>query len=171
MKNAFLNGDLKEEVYMDISPGFETIITKNTVCRLKRSLYRLKQSPRAYFERFTKAVKKHNYGQCQIDHTLFVKHSSWGKISILIVYVDDITIAKNDFFEMRCLKEVLAKEFEIKDLGNLRYFLGMEVARSKDGISISQRKYILDLLNETNMLGCKLTDTPMKSTTKLDIGK
>ena len=137
MKNAFLNGDLEEEIYMEIPPGFETNITKNKICKLKRSLYGLKQSPRAWFERFTKAVRKYGYGQCQADITLFVKHSLGGKTYILIVYVKDIIVTRNDYSKMRYLKEVFAKEFEIKDLGNLRYFLGMEVARSKDGILVS----------------------------------
>ena len=70
---------------------------------------------------------------------------------------------------MDCLKEVLAREFEIKDLGTLKYFLGMEVARSKKGIVVSQRKYILDLLKETGMLGCKPADTPMESTYKIGL--
>ena len=69
--------------------------------------------------------------------------------------------------EMDCLKDVLAKEFEIKDLGSLKYFLGMEVARSKKGIVVSQCKYILDLLKETGMLGCKPVDTPMESSYKI----
>lgn len=64
VKNAFLNGDLAEEVYMEIPPGFETQTTRNKVCKLRRSLYGLKQSPRAWFERFTKVVKKHGYSQC-----------------------------------------------------------------------------------------------------------
>ena len=68
-----------------------------------------------------------------------------------------------------CLEEVLAKEFEIKDLGTLKYFLGMEVARSKKGIVVSQQKYILDLLKETGMLGCKLANTPMESTYKIGL--
>ncbi|RVW67994.1 Retrovirus-related Pol polyprotein from transposon RE1 [Vitis vinifera] len=121
VKNAFLNGDLAKEVYMEIPPGFETQTTRNKVCKRRRSLYGLKQSPRAWFERFTKVVKKHGYSQ----------------------------------------------EFEIKDLGNLKYFLGMEIARSRKGIFVSQRKYVLDLLKETRMLGCKPADTPMDPTTKL----
>ena len=153
VKNAFLNSDLEDEVYMEIPPGFETISDVNKVCKLQKSLYGLKQSPRAWFDRFTRAVKKHGYSQGQVDHTLFTKFSRNGKIAILIVYVDDIIVTRDYTKEMDCLKEVLAREFEIKDLGTLKYFLGMEIARSKKGIVVSQRKYILDLL--TGMLGCK----------------
>ncbi|RVW83047.1 Retrovirus-related Pol polyprotein from transposon RE1 [Vitis vinifera] len=92
-------------------------------------------------------------------------------MAILIVYVDDIILSGNDMEELRKLKKYLSEEFEVKDLGNLKYFLGMEVARSRKGIVVSQRKYILDLLKETGMLGCKPIDTPMDSQKKLGIEK
>ncbi|RVX03568.1 Retrovirus-related Pol polyprotein from transposon RE1 [Vitis vinifera] len=128
IKNAFLNGDLEEEVYMEIPPGFEESMAKN-----------------------------------QKSHA--------GKLAILIVYVDDIILSGNDMGELQKLKKYLSEEFEVKDLGNLKYFLGMEVARSRKGIVVSQRKYILDLLKETGMLGCKPIDTPMDSQKKLGIEK
>ncbi|RVW64174.1 Retrovirus-related Pol polyprotein from transposon RE1 [Vitis vinifera] len=171
IKNAFLNGDLEEEVYMEIPPGFEESMAKNQVCKLQKSLYDLKQSPRAWFDRFTKAVLKLGYKQGQADHTLFVKKSHAGKMAILIVYVDDIILSGNDMEELQNLKKYLSEEFEVKDLGNLKYFLGMEVARLRKGIVVSQRKYILDLLKETGMLGCKPIDTPMDSQKKLGIKK
>ncbi|RVW48104.1 Retrovirus-related Pol polyprotein from transposon RE1 [Vitis vinifera] len=138
IKNAFLNGDLEEEVYMEIPPGFEESMAKNQVCKLQKSLYGLKQSPRAWFDRFTKAVLKLGYKQGQADHTLFVKKSHAGKLAILIVYVDDIILSGNDMGELQNLKKYLSEEFEVKDLGNLKYFLGMEVARSRKGIVVSQ---------------------------------
>ncbi|RVX02081.1 Copia protein [Vitis vinifera] len=171
IKNAFLNGDLEEEVYMEIPPGFEESMAKNQVCKLQKSLYGLKQSPRVWFDRFTKTVLKLGYKQGQADHTLFVKKSHAGKMAILIVYVDDIILSGNDMEELQKLKKYLSEEFEVKDLGNLKYFLGMEVARSRKGIVVSQRKYILDLLKETGMLGCKPIDTPMDSQKKLGIEK
>ena len=75
----------------------------------------------------------------------------------------------DDLVEMRRVKKQLALEFEIKDLGNLRYFLGMEVARNRSGISVSQQKYVIDLLKETGMLGCKPADTPIDPRVKLDL--
>ncbi|RVW27213.1 Retrovirus-related Pol polyprotein from transposon RE1 [Vitis vinifera] len=132
-KKCVSKWDLEEEVYMEIPPGFEESMAKNQVCKLQKSLYGLKQSPRAWFDRFTKAVLKLGY--------------------------------KQEF------EEYLSEEFEVKDLGNLKYFLGMEVARSRKGIVVSQRKYILDLLKETGMLGCKPIDTPMDSQKKLGIEK
>ena len=168
VKNAFLNGDLEEEVYMDIPAGLETTSNFNKVCRLRKSLYGLKQSPRAWFERFTKVVKGYGFVQCQSDHTLFVKHFPEGKLAIIIVYVDDIILTGDHEEKIDLLKKLLTKEFEIKDLGNLKYFLGMEIARSKKGIAISQHKYVLDLLNEIGMLGCKPAETPMDTTVKLE---
>jgi hypothetical protein len=90
-----------------------------------------------------------------------IKHSTQGKVTTLIVYVDDIVLIGIDDGEIQNLRHNLANEFEIKDLGSLKYFLGIEVAKSKHGIFMSQRKYILDLLKETGMLGCKATDNPV----------
>ncbi|KAL0553893.1 hypothetical protein IC582_007797 [Cucumis melo] len=166
VKNAFLNGDLVEEVYMSLLPGFEAQFGQQ-VCKLHKSLYGLKQSPREWFDRFTTFVKSQGYSQGHSDHTLFTKASKTGKIAILIVYVDDIVLTGDDQTEISQLKQRMGDEFEIKDLGNLKYFLGMEVARSKEGISVSQRKYTLDLLTETGMLGCRPADTPIEFNCKL----
>lgn len=167
VKNAFLNGDLEEDVFMCVPPGFERIYGKDKVCKLKKSLYGLKQSPRAWFDKFGRAVKNQGYCQSQADHTMFYRRSPEGKLTVLIVYVDDIIITGDDYEEIRRLKKKLAQEFELKDLGSLKYFLGMEFARSKDGIFVNQRKYILDLLNETGLLGCKAVETPVEPNIKL----
>lgn len=111
---------MEEEVYMDAPPGFEQMF-ESKVCKLKKSLYGLKQSLRAWFDRFTQFVKRQKYTQSQANHTMFVKRSVNGTISILIVYVDDIIVTGDDLAEINRLKEALAAEFEIKDLGPLRY--------------------------------------------------
>ncbi|KZV50864.1 Cysteine-rich RLK (receptor-like protein kinase) 8 [Dorcoceras hygrometricum] len=98
---------------------------------------------------------------------MFVKWSETGRVAVLIVYVDDIILSGNDEEEICRLKKCLASEFEVKELGPLRYFLGMEVARSKKGIYVSQRKYILDLLEETGMTGCRPSDTPIDPNLRL----
>ena len=90
---------------------------------------------------------------------MFYKHSNKGKVAILIMYVDDIVLTGDDCNELEKLKGKLAEEFELKDLGALKYFLGMEFARSKEG---NQWKYVLDLLDETGMLGCKPAETPIE---------
>lgn len=145
VKNAFLHGDLEEEVYMDTPPGFQTTNSLGKVCKLRKALYGLKQSPRAWFERFRTTMVNAGYMQAQADHTLFIKHQG-KKITTLIVYVDDIVITGNDDVEISSLKKKLSNEFKIKDLGSRRYFLGIEVARLKQGVFLSQRKYVLDLL-------------------------
>ena len=99
---------------------------------------------------------------------MFFKQSNDGRMTILIVYVDDIILTGDDTREVERLKKVLVIEFEVKDLGQMQYFLGMEVARSRKGISISQSKYVLDLLTETDMLGCKPNDTPIKARNKME---
>ncbi|KAE8703466.1 NO-associated protein 1 [Hibiscus syriacus] len=125
VKNAFLNGKLEEEVYMKLPPGLKSVEGSNKVCKLNKSLYGLKQSPRAWFERFTKVILKNGYKQSLTDHTLFIKVTSTNKKAILIVYVDDIILTGDDEEEI-CNLKLLNKEFETKDLGKLRYFPGME---------------------------------------------
>ena len=107
------------------------------------------------------------YKQSQGNHTLFIKHSISGGVTSLIVYVDDIIVTGNDEKEKNTLKQCLAKEFEIKDLGKLKYFLGIEVARSKQGIFISQQKYVIDLLRETGMMDSKPIATPIEQNHRL----
>jgi Reverse transcriptase (RNA-dependent DNA polymerase) len=86
------------------------------------------------------------------------------------VYVDDIVLTDNDSVEMKMLKASLAKEFEMKYLDELRYFLGIEIARSKKGVVLSQQKYVLDLLSDTGMLGCRPVNTPIDPNHKLSGG-
>jgi Reverse transcriptase (RNA-dependent DNA polymerase) len=131
------------------------ISSSSLVCKLKKSLYGLKQSPRVWFDRFRKVMVDTGYQQINADHTVFFKRDE-GHITMLAVYVDDMIITSNDEDEIARLKMRLGKEFEVKDLGHLRYFLGIEVARGPKGIVLSQRKYVLDLLKEICMLGCKL---------------
>ena len=100
------------------------------------------------------------------DHTLFISHKN-GKYVAVLVYVDDIIIASNDDNSVTQLKEDLNKSFKLSDLGPLCYFLGLEIARSKEGISICQHKYALELLEETCLLACKSSSIPMDPSIKL----
>jgi len=167
VKNAFLHGELEEEIYMDLPPGYDGQVAVGTVCKLKKALYGLKQSPRAWFGRFTKVMTNLGYKQSQGDHTLFIKHSVSGGVTILLVYVDDIIVTGDDKEEQIILSQCLATNFEIKTLGRLKYFLGIEVAHSKKGIFISQQKYITDLLKETGKTACKPVSTPVDPNIKL----
>ncbi|XP_071901935.1 retrovirus-related Pol polyprotein from transposon RE1 isoform X4 [Coffea arabica] len=152
VKNAFLHGELTEEVFMDPPQGFT--LEEGKVCRLKKALYGLKQSPRAWFGRLTHAMEEYGFKQASADHTLFYKRN-YNDITVLLVYVDDMIVTGNNKEEIENLRSYLAKEFEIKDLGTLKYFLGIEVSRSKQGLFLSQRKYTLELLAETDhYIGC-----------------
>ena len=134
VKNAFLHGALDEEVYMSLPPGYQVPDTgKTKVCRLQKSLYGLKQSPRAWFGRLTQAMIKFGYKQSNVDHTLFIKRKG-GKLTVLVIYVDDMIITRNDESERVALQRYLSMEFEMKDLGTLKYFLGIEVSKSKECI-------------------------------------
>ena len=128
IKNAFLYGELKEEIYMQVPPGYEKESTKGKVCRLKKAIYGLKQSPRAWFGKFSHVLKSFGYRQCNGDHTLFFQHFPQGGVVLLIVYVDDIIITGNRPVEIKELEVQLSKQFTVKSLGPLKYFLGMEFA-------------------------------------------
>jgi hypothetical protein len=109
---------------------------------------------------------KRGYCQSNADHTLFYKHNC-DLVAILIVYVDDIVITGDDSKEIQNLKQYLSHEFEVKDMGFLRYFLGIEVSRGSKGIFLSQRKYILDLLRDTGMYGSRPAATPIEQNHRL----
>ena len=165
-KIAFLYGDLDEVIYMNIPAGFERN-TGNKMCKLKKAIYGLKQFPRAWYGRFEKFMKESRYKQSQGDHTLFIKHSTTGGVTTLLVYVNDIIVTVNDEREKHEVKQKLATGFKIKKLGKLKCFLGIEVAYSTQGIFISQQKYVTDLLAETGKIGCKPISTPMDPNYKL----
>nr|GEX37848.1 putative RNA-directed DNA polymerase [Tanacetum cinerariifolium] len=139
VKNAFLHGELKEEVYMKAPHGFTNKFGEREVCHLKKSLYGLKQSPRAWFGRFTLAMKNRGFKQSNSDHTLFLKQRG-NLITCLIIYVDDMIVTGDDKEEITKLKKHLFTEFEMKHLGRLKYFLGIEVLRSKQGIFMCQKE-------------------------------
>ncbi|KAK8937204.1 hypothetical protein KSP39_PZI011852 [Platanthera zijinensis] len=149
-----------------IPPGFGMTKTEGRVCRLKKSLYGLKQSPRAWFDRFRKAMIEMGYHQINADHTVFSRQNEC-HITMLAVYVDDMIITGDDEQEIGRLKGALGKEFEVKDLNILRYFLVIEIAYEAEGVVLSQRKYTLDLLTETGMLGCKPAVTSIDQRCKL----
>jgi hypothetical protein len=167
VNNAFLHGDLAEEVYMALPPGFPSKgETPNLVCKLNKSLYGLKQASRQWFAKFSSTIIKQGFVQSKSDYSLFTRTQGTAFIALL-VYVDDILIASNDMPSVNTLKDSLHAEFKLKDLGNLKYFLGLEVARSTKGISLCQRKYALDILSDSGMLGSKPVTTPMEQNLKI----
>lgn len=165
MNNAFLHGDLNEVVYMEVPKG--VVCSKgNQVCKLMKSLYGLKQASRKWYEKLTSLLITHGYNQSSSDYSLFT-HSKEDGFSALLIYVDGVILAGNSLREFNRIKTILNDAFKMKDLGTLKYFLGLEVAQSKNGISIFQRKYCLDLLSETGLLGSKPAKTPLDPSVKL----
>ena len=139
------------------------------VCKLRRSLYGLKQSPRAWFSRFSSVIQEFGMILSTTDHFVFYHHSFTGQCIYLIVYVDDIVIIGQD--NIQKLKHHLFSHFQTKDLGKLKYFLSIEVAQSNSGVVISQKKYTLDILADIGVLDCKHVDTPMDLNVKLVPGQ
>ncbi|KAL4310349.1 hypothetical protein GQ457_01G030280 [Hibiscus cannabinus] len=165
INNAFLHGYLQEEVYMQPPPGY---IDKNSglVCKLNKSLYGLKQASRKWNERLASALLDQGFKQANSDSSLFVKGKEEHFIA-LVVYVDDIVLVSPSVTAITAIKHFLHETFKIKDLGDLKYFLGFEVARSSKGINLCQRKYTLELLQEFGFLECKPATTPMVPSKKL----
>ena len=171
IKNAFLHGDLVEEVYREQPLGFVAQGESGLVYRLHRSLYGLKQSPRAWFGRFNFVVQEFGMTRSTSDHSVFYHHTSSRQCMYLIVYVDDIVIMGNDQDDIQRLKQHLFSLFQTKDLGKHKYFLGIEIDQSKSDVVMNQRKYALEILEETSMLDCKPTGTPMDPNVKLILGQ
>ncbi|KAM1425821.1 hypothetical protein TB2_017749 [Malus domestica] len=167
VKNAFLHGELKEDVYMQLPPGHPQE-EEGMVCKLHKAIYGLKQSPRAWYAKLSSVLENIGFKMSNADSSLFVRDSSAGKLVVLI-YVDDLIVTGDSLTEIQRLKGFLHKKFAIKDLGTLKYFLGIEVASSSKGLLLNQRKYILDLLQESKMLEAKPVATPIACKEKLGL--
>lgn len=165
VNNTFLHGDLHEEVYMEVPPGL-AVTQPNTVCKLLKSFYSLKQASWQWFAKLSTALLDYGFSQGNFDSSLFVKKTSTYFI-VLLVYVDDVLLANDNLTEIQHLKTLLHDKFTIKDLGQLKYFFGLEVARSKSGILVSQRMYALDILQDMSLTAFKPVAFPIESNLKL----
>ena len=137
------------------------------MCRLRCFLYSLKQSPRAWFGRFSFVVQEFGMFRSTTDYSVFYHHNSSRQCIYLVVYVDDIVSTGSNQDGIKKLKQHLFTHFQTKDLGKLNYFMGIEIAQSSSGIVFSQRKYTLNILEEIGMLDYKPVDTPMDPNVKL----
>jgi hypothetical protein len=160
--NAFLHGNLSEEVYMSQPPGYTHSRFLNHVCCLKKAFYGLKQAPRAWFSRLSNKLLEFGFRTSKSDTSLFIYKCIACTIYVLI-YVDDIIITSLVPLEIDSLLHSMTFEFTIKDLGELNFFLGIEVARLQDGIHLSQHHYMLDILQRTKMVDAKLVCTLMST--------
>jgi hypothetical protein len=158
VKNAFLHGDLHEEVYMYPTPGVDA--PSDHVCRLRRALYGLKQAPRVWFERFASVIQAAGFTPSDHDHALFIHLSPRGQI-VLLLYGDDMLITGDDPQHISHVKKHLGEQFQMSDLGSLSYFLGIEVLQTPKGYYLSQCKYIQDLIARSGISDNCTAATPM----------
>ncbi|KAL5547467.1 hypothetical protein UlMin_002698 [Ulmus minor] len=167
VKSAFLNGFILEEVFVEQPPGFESFDFPNHVYKLKKALYGLKQAPRAWYDRLSKFLLKNEFEMGKVDKTLFIKTKD-KDILIVQIYVDDIIFGATNKSLCEDFAKCMHEEFEMSMMGELTYFLGLQIKQSKEGIFLNQSKYIKDLLKRFGMENSKAANTPMSSTIKLD---
>jgi len=168
VQNAFLHGVLEEEVYMYQSPGYIDPRHPSFVCKLDKALYGLKQAPHAWYARLCKRLVALGFIPSKADTSLFFYNK--GKLSVFVlVYVDDIIVANFSPEATETLLKDLQKEFALKDLGKLHYFLGIEEKKVDDGLLLSQGRYAADILTRSGMTKAKPVDTLLSVSEKLSI--
>ena len=165
MNNAFLHGDLDEEEYMEVPKGILNL--SNKVCKLKKSLYCLKQASRQWFSELSSTLISLGYQQSKNDYSLFI-NKLCTNITLIVVYVDDILITGSNQAEVEHVKQHVHNCFGIKDLGRLHYFLGLEVSYISEGIILSYKKFTTEMLKDSGLLDLKPVSTPLPLNYKLN---
>ncbi|KAD7479417.1 hypothetical protein E3N88_02553 [Mikania micrantha] len=168
VQNAFLNGDLSETVYLRQPHGFVDPHRPDHVCLLHKSLYGLKQAPRAWFSRLTRALHSLGFKGSKTDPSLFI-YSATGDLLYMLIYVDDIILTGNNPGLIDTIIQRLGQMFAIQDLGNLSYFLGVEIVHRGSDILLSQRQYILDLLQRAGLSHAKSVTSPIAATAQMSL--
>jgi hypothetical protein len=163
---AFLNGQLAEEIYMTQPEGFVSPGEENLVCKLNRSLYGLKQSPRCWNQVLDEYLKSLGFFQSSADQCVYVRNTN-GVKTLLAVYVDDIVLLSDNEQSMSEIKTALSSRFQMKDLGQLHFCLGINMVFSDDSIKLSQPHYTQQILDKYNMRNCNSVSTPMATDVKL----
>lgn len=161
VKSAFLHGELNEDVYVEQPKGYEKKGSEHKVYKLQKALYGLKQAPRAWFSRIEAHFISEGFQRCYSEQTLFIKWNKEGKILIVSVYVDDLIFTGDDELMMSEFKNSMMREFDMTDLGRMRFFLGIEVLQKSDGIYISQRKYAMEVLKRFSMEESNSVSSPI----------
>ncbi|CAM8917132.1 unnamed protein product [Rhodiola kirilowii] len=159
VKTAFLNGVLKEEVYVSQTPGFEDKDHTDHVYVLDKALYGLKQASRAWYERLSQFLLSHGYVRGEVDKTLFLL-KKWNDTLVVQVYVDDIFGSTNPRL-VKQFTDLMSSEFEMSMVGELKYFLRFQVAHGDNGTRIHQQKYVREILKKFGMESAKTCATPM----------
>jgi hypothetical protein len=152
-------------VYIEQPQGFEVEDMKSYVCKLKKSLYGLKQAPRAWYGHIDSFLTSLGFTKNKADSNLYFKIMNNEPV-ILLLYVDDLFLTGEENLITEC-KRRLASEFEMKDLGLMHYFLGLEVWQSPERIFLNQGKYMVEILKRFDMLECKPMNTPIEAKLKL----
>lgn len=169
VRSTFLNGEIQEEIYVAQPEGYAVEGKEYLVYRLRKALYGHKQAPRAWYNKVDKHFREHGYIRSETEHTLYRKVHE-GKDYILIsLYVDDIVYTSSSQALINEFKAEMMGTFDMSDLGLMSYFLGLEVHQTTEGIFVTQRKYVADLLNQLNMGQCKHVETPMGVNEKFQI--
>jgi hypothetical protein len=150
VKMALLNGVIEEEVYIEQPQGFEVEDKKTHVYKLKKALYRLKQAPRDWYGRIDSFLTSLGFTKSKVDSNLYFKVMNDEPV-ILFLYVDDLFLTEEENLITKCKKKLVA-EFEMKDLGLMHYFLGLEVWQSPERIFLNQGKYAVEILKRFDML-------------------
>ncbi|GJW91475.1 retrovirus-related pol polyprotein from transposon TNT 1-94 [Tanacetum coccineum] len=167
VKTAFLNGDIQEEVFVSQPEGFEDQDNPTHVYRLKKALYGLKQAPRAWYDTPSKFLLAKNFFKGAVDPTLFTRKS--GKHILLVqIYVDDIIFASTDHNACNIFSKEMNSKFQMSMMGQMSFFLGLQVSQSPRGIFINQAKNALETLKKYGMDRSDPVDTPMVDRLKLD---
>jgi hypothetical protein len=166
ISNAFLHGSLKECVYMRQPPGFVDPALPSHVCFLHKSIYGLRQAPRAWFEKFSSHLLTIGFIASQADPSLFL-YKQGSTVLYLLLYVDDIILTGNAPIAITDLITNLGSVFELKDLGPLKYFLGLQIDYKPSGFFVHQSKYAMDVLSRQNMSTCKPCSSLFVSSSKL----
>ncbi|KAH9697591.1 Integrase catalytic domain-containing protein [Citrus sinensis] len=167
VKSAFLNGYIMEEVYVKQPPDFENEKFPDHVYKLSKALYGLKQAPRAWYDRLKNFLLDNNFSMGKADTTLFVKHKNQD-ILIVQIYVDDIIFGSTNELLCKDFSSCMSQEFEMSMMGELKYFLGLQIKQNEEGIFINQAKYVKDLLKRFGYDNETAKSTPMSTTIKLD---
>lgn len=166
VKTAFLNGELKEEVFVQQPEGFKIKGSEGKVYKLHRALYGLKQAPRAWNIKLKQTFKELGFVKCSKEPSLF--HRRTKKLLLLVAfYVDDLLITGTDLADIQEFKREMASKFEMSDLGRLNYYLGIEVIQSKGGVVLKQERYARKILEEVGMGECNAVHVPMDPGLKL----
>ena len=147
---------------MEQPPGYAGIRDHSKVCRPRRAIYGLKQSPRAWFTKFSELIRCQGFSAREVEPIIF-QRSTTSRCVALTVYVDDMLITGNDLAGIEITKKFLHAHLDIRDLGTPKYFLGIEFASRSGKVVLNQRKYVLDILQDMGLPGCKPHSSPIES--------